>query len=319
MLPPCFRIFVLLWTFIGVVHAVQVTIPISVVNVTVGQAAILPCTYTLSESSTRNLITQWDFIEAVSQDSVTVYAFQNGEGYSMGRFKNRVTASNTTGNVTITISNMQPQDTGVYKCDVTNFPETPGLGQVQLIVQVAPSTPHCSIQGNIVTGHAVKLVCLSEQGMPRPVYTWNRLVNGNLKPIVGGQQQNGVLIIGNMSKFEDGYYQCMASNSLGNATCELDLHTGGEAGIIVAGIIGAVLLAAIIFGVIWFLIAKKKKEKKQSKISELQTISGSGGQPAAEEPARQNLMVAEPPETREYEDMPENVAAANREVEDPAV
>lgn len=40
-------------------------------------------------------------------------------------------------------------------------------------------------------------------------------------------QQNGVLILGNMSKFEEGYYHCTASNNLGNATCELDLHTGG--------------------------------------------------------------------------------------------
>ncbi|XP_073497211.1 V-set and immunoglobulin domain-containing protein 1 [Phyllobates terribilis] len=319
MLPPFLRIFVLLWTLIGAVRGVQVTIPNSVVNITVGQTAILPCTYTLSESSTRNLIVQWDFIDAHSQDGVTVYAIQNGQVYSMGRFQNRVTGSNTTGNATIIISNMQPEDTGVYKCDVTNFPEPDGQGQVQLIVQVAPSTPHCSIQGNIVTGHAVRLACLSEQGMPRPVYTWNRVVNGNLKPVIGGQQQNGVLIIGNMSKLEDGYYQCTASNYLGNVTCQLDLHTGGEAGIIVAGIIAAVLLATIISAVTWFLIAKKKNKKKQAKISELQTMSSAGGKTAAEEPAREHLVVSEPPETRVYQDMPENAAAANGEVEDPAV
>ncbi|XP_069603250.1 V-set and immunoglobulin domain-containing protein 1 [Ranitomeya imitator] len=319
MLPPFLSIFALLWTFIGVVRGVQVTVPNSVVNITAGQTAILPCTYTLSESNTRNLLAQWDFIEAHSQNGVPVYAFQNGQAYPMGRFQNRVTGANTTGNLTITISNMQPEDTGVYKCYVTNFPEPDGQGQVQLIVQVAPSTPHCSIQGNIVTGHAVKLACLSEQGMPRPVYTWNRVVNGNLKPIIAGQQQNGVLIIGNMSKLEDGYYQCTASNYLGNVTCQLDLHTGGEAGIIVAGIIGAVLLAIIISAVIWFLIAKKKNKKKQSKISELQTMSSAGRKTAAEEPARENLMVSEPPATREYQDIPEHVASASGEVEDPAV
>lgn len=64
-----------------------------------------------------------------------VYAYQNGESYAMGRFLNRVTASNTTGNATITISNMQPQDTGIYKCEVSNFPDPLGQAQVQLIVQ----------------------------------------------------------------------------------------------------------------------------------------------------------------------------------------
>lgn len=295
-----------------------VTVPYAVVNVTVGKSATLPCTYVLSEPNTRNLVVQWDFVEAHSQQTVSVYAYQNGQSYEMGRFLNRVTASNTTGNATITISNMQPQDTGIYKCEVSNFPDPLGQAQVQLIVQVAPSTPHCGIQGHIVAGHAVKLVCLSEQGMPRPTYSWNKVVNGNLKPI-NVVQQNGVLILGNMSKFEEGYYHCTASNNLGNATCELDLHTGGAAGIIVGGIIGAVLLAAIIFVVIWFLIAKKKNKKKHLKSSELKTMSTTTGQSAAEEPARQNLVVSEPPETSVYQDVPENVAAANGEVEDPAV
>ncbi|XP_056395998.1 V-set and immunoglobulin domain-containing protein 1 [Hyla sarda] len=318
MFPRFLRIFGLLWSFIGAIHCVSVTIPNPVVNVTVGQTATIACTYTLTEASARNLVVQWDFVEAHSQQAVTVYAYQNGKSWSMGRFANRVTASNATGNATITISNMQPQDTGIYKCDITNFPEPQGSGQVQLIVQVAPSTPHCSIQGHIVVGHAVHLACLSEQGMPRPVYTWYRVENGNLKT-VNAAQQNGVLTLGNMTKFEDGYYRCTASNSLGNATCELDLHTGGEAGIIVAGIIGAVLLAVIICGVIWFLVVKKKSKKKQLKSSELKTMSAPAGQNAAEEPARQNLVVSEPPEINEYQDVPENVAAANGEVEDPAV
>ncbi|XP_044162566.1 V-set and immunoglobulin domain-containing protein 1 [Bufo gargarizans] len=318
MIPPFLRTFVLLGSFIGVVHCVQVTVPKSVVNVTVGQSATLPCTYTLADPNTRNLVVQWDFVEAHSQKTVSVYAYQNGQPYSMGRFQNRVTFSNTTGNATITISNMQPQDTGVYRCEVSNFPDPLGEGQIQLIVQVAPSTPHCSIQGNIVTGHSVKLVCYSEQGMPRPDYIWQRVTNGIVKPIIMAQQ-NGVLTIGNMSKFEDGYYHCTASNSLGNTTCELDLHTGGAAGVIVGGIIGAVLLATIICVVIWFLVVKKKHKKKQLKSSELKPVSSTTGQSAAEEPARQNLVVSEPPETREYQDVPENVAAGKGEVEDPAV
>ncbi|KAM3911066.1 V-set and immunoglobulin domain-containing protein 1 [Leptodactylus fuscus] len=318
MLPPFLRIFILLWSFIGVARCVQVTIPYPVVNVTVGNTATLPCTYTLTETNARNLMIEWQLIEAYSHQTTPVFAYQNGQPYPMGRFENRVRSSNSTGNATITITNMQPQDSGFYSCQVSNFPENPGQGQVQLIVQVAPSTPHCSIRGNIVTGHSVNLSCFSEQGMPRPVYRWQKVVNGIVKPI-NAAQQSGLLIIGNMSKFEDGYYECTASNNLGNASCHLDLHTGGEAGIIVGGIIGAVLLATIICVVIWFLIAKKNHKKKQLKSSELKTMPSGAGQSAAEEPARQTLMVSEPPETREYQDAAENAAPANGEVEDPAV
>ncbi|XP_075042118.1 V-set and immunoglobulin domain-containing protein 1 [Mixophyes fleayi] len=322
MLSSLLRVLPLVWSLTGFIHCVQVTLPNPAINVTAGQSATLYCTYTLSESNTKNLLIQWKFLQPHSHDPVPVYFLQNGQSYTEGRFKNRVTASNATGNATITISNMQPQDTGFYICEVSNLPDPSGQAQLQLIVQVAPSTPNCNIEGNIASEHVFKLSCKSNEGNPRPVYTWSRILNGVSKPL-NLEQGNGLVTIGNMTKFEDGYYQCTASNFLGNATCQVDLHTGGEAGIIVGGIIGAVLLATIIFVIIWFVIAKRKNKKHISN-SEMKTISSSGGQsyPAqgeAEEPARQNLVVSEPPETKEYRDQPDNVTAANGEVEDPAV
>ncbi|KAM9324046.1 V-set and immunoglobulin domain-containing protein 1-like [Gastrophryne carolinensis] len=243
-----------------------------------------------------------------------VYAYQNGVSFIEGRFKNRVTVYNSTNNATITISNMQPQDTGFYTCSVSNIPESEMQGQIHVIVQVPPSTPHCSIEGNMAVGQQVKLTCLSGQGMPLPVYTWSRIKSGVVSQ-VNVAQANGVMIIGNLTKFEDGYYRCTASNSLGNASCELDLHTGGEAGVIVGGLIGAVLLATIIIVVIWFLVVKKKH--KAHKVTEMKTMSSPSGantaQAEAEEHAKQNLVVSESPEVREYRDQPEHAAA------DPAV
>ncbi|KAG9478485.1 hypothetical protein GDO78_013497, partial [Eleutherodactylus coqui] len=198
-----------------------------------------------------------------------VYGFQNNKEYINARYQNRVTVYNTTGNATLTIANMQPQDTGIYTCTVSNYPENPAIGHIQLIVQVPPSTPHCSIQGNVAIEHAVKLICISEEGVPRPQYTWHKVVNGNLKQVnTSKAQQNGLLVIGNMTKFEDGYYQCTASNSLGSGTCQLDLNTGGDAGIIVAAIIAAILLAVIIGVIVWIVIARKKSKEEHLKSSE---------------------------------------------------
>ncbi|KAM5146874.1 V-set and immunoglobulin domain-containing protein 1 isoform 2-T2 [Mantella aurantiaca] len=248
-----------------------------------------------------------------------VYYFQNGQPFTVGRFKDRVTGYNITGNASITISNLQPQDTGFYSCEVSNLPDPIGMGHIQVIVQVPPSSPHCSIDGHMTIGHSVTLLCISKQGMPQPVYTWNRVVNDVLLP-VNVEQSGGVLVIGNMTKFEDGYYRCTASNSLGNATCELDLHTGGEAGIIVAGIIGAVLLATIIFVIIWFVVAKRKNKAKKTATEMKSMPSPAGGNTAqaeAEAQAKQNLVVSENPEVREYSDQPEY--ANPGEAENPAV
>lgn len=33
----------------------------------------------------------------------------------------------------------------------------------------------------------------------------------------------GILYIGNLTTFETGHYRCIASNIMGNSTCELDL------------------------------------------------------------------------------------------------
>uniref|UniRef100_A0A8C5WIU8 V-set and immunoglobulin domain-containing protein 1 n=1 Tax=Leptobrachium leishanense TaxID=445787 RepID=A0A8C5WIU8_9ANUR len=292
----------------------QVTMPVRAVNATVGQNVTLQCTYSPAESITDNLVIQWSVVEATSQHTnyvSTVYYFQNGKPHSSGRFVNRVIGTNTPGNASITIFNLEPQDTGTYTCEVMNSPSPLSNGIVHLTVQVAPSTPHCTMRGAMETGHYLSLYCLSEVGMPLPTYTWNRVVNGELKPIPAQiNQQSAILIIGNMSKFDDGYYRCTASNNLGNASCELDLHTGG-------GIIGAVLVAAIIFAIVWFLIVKKKS-KKQTPAKEVKTLRMTvPGE--THEPARENLVSSEPTETIEFHDHAGNVAAANGEMENPSM
>ncbi|XP_063288198.1 V-set and immunoglobulin domain-containing protein 1 [Pelobates fuscus] len=322
------KVFVLIWSFtvVGLVSSVTVTIQNPAINVTVGENVTLYCTYTPAGTITPNLFIQWSVTEAASQETNYVYYFLNGKPNTAGRYVNRVTAANTPGNASITISNLQPADTGLYTCEVTDPPSGPSQGTVRLTVMVAPSAPHCSMRGPMETGHYLSLYCYSEEGMPRPTYTWKRVKNGELTPIpVQTNQKKGILIIGNLTTFDDGYYRCTASNSLGNATCELDLHTGGEAGIIVGGIIGAVLLAAIIFAVIFFLVTKKKKNKKQlPAASEMKAVPSAEPHAyqavpnVARDPASENLVESEPSGTIEFHDHAGNVASANGEMENPS-
>ncbi|CAH2315423.1 V-set and immunoglobulin domain-containing 1 [Pelobates cultripes] len=321
------KIFVLIWSFtvVGLVSSATVTIQNPAINVTVGENVTLYCTYTPAGTISSSLYIQWRVTEAASQETNYVYYFLNGKPYSAGRYVNRVIGANTPGNASITISNLQPEDTGLYTCEVTDPPAGPSQGTVQMTVMAAPSTPHCSMRGPMETGHYLSLYCYSEEGMPRPTYTWNRVKNGELTPIpVQTNQKKGILIIGNLTAFDDGYYRCTARNSLGNATCELDLHTGGEAGIIVGGIIGAVLLAAIIFAVIFFLVTKKKNKKQLPAASEMKAVPSAESHTyqavpnVARDPASENLVESEPSGTIEFHDHAGNVASANGEMENPS-
>ncbi|NP_001079275.1 V-set and immunoglobulin domain-containing protein 1 precursor [Xenopus laevis] len=299
-------------------HCVQVTIQNPIINVTSGQNATLYCTYILNNQNKNNLVIQWNIFQAKSQNQETVFFYQNGQSLSGPSYKNRVTAAMSPGNATITISNMQSQDTGIYTCEVLNLPESSGQGKILLTVLVPPSVPHCSIRGAVETGHFISLLCYSEEGMPRPIYSWNRVENGLLKSTPSQMnQQKGSLIIGNLTDFEEGYYRCTASNNLGNATCELNLHTGGEGGVIAAAVIGGLLAAAIIIAIVWFLVVKRKQKKQLPPTKEMKTggnqymaVSGE-----ANEPPKENLGASEPTETIQFHDHAEN--AANGETEEP--
>lgn len=49
-----------------------------------------------------------------------------------------------------------------------------------------PSTPYCSVHGDMESGHLVTLTCHSERGSPTPTYTWTRLDKAKTRrPVLG--------------------------------------------------------------------------------------------------------------------------------------
>ncbi|CAM4602775.1 V-set and immunoglobulin domain-containing protein 1 isoform X2 [Lepidochelys kempii] len=298
----------------GHISSVTVTAPQSMVNVSVGGNATLLCTYTTT-GSVDSLFIQWSFysakekqpqthslcrkIQSMDEKSVNhcqktvyvtdargrcswkhqIYYFQNGQAYEYGEFKNRINGTTNQGNASITISNMQPSDTGFYTCEVFNPQDSNGRNQksVAVSVLVKPSQPHCSLRGTPETGHLVSLSCYSEEGMPAPTYQWYRVLGETLKPMT--EQLNtktGLFIIGNLTTFETGYYRCTASNSLGNSSCEVDLSAAhSEGGLIAGALIGAILGAVVICIIVWFLTKREKKKETKEKAanSEMQPMS----------------------------------------------
>ncbi|XP_029786136.1 V-set and immunoglobulin domain-containing protein 1 [Suricata suricatta] len=260
------KVFLILSCLAGQGSTVQVTIPDSIVNVTVGSDVTLVCTYTSTVVSRDKLSIQWSFFHKKDLPPTSIYYSEGGQATAIGRFKGRIVGSNDPDNASITISHMQPADSGVYVCDVNNPPDFVGKNQgiLKVNVLVKPSKPLCSIQGLPETGHPVSLSCLSVFGTPSPVYYWYKVEGGALVPAKENfNPATGTLVIGNLTNFEQGYYLCTAVNNLGNSSCEIDLTTSHpEVGIIVGALVGTLLGAAIITSIVYFAMSKRKAKAK---------------------------------------------------------
>ncbi|KAM7045029.1 V-set and immunoglobulin domain-containing protein 1 isoform 1-T1 [Molossus nigricans] len=299
------KVFLILNSLAGQVILVQVTIPNRVVNVTVGSNVTLVCTYTSTVTSRDDLSIQWSLhnnkesqpithspclnTEGMEKKAVSqclkmayarddrgrcswtsqIYYSEGGQAASIGRFKDRIVVSNEPDNASITIFHMQPEDSGTYTCDVNNPPDFDGNNQgiITVDVLVKPSKPFCSIQGIAETGRPISLSCHSMLGTPSPVYYWYKLEGRDIIPVENNvNPANGTLVIGNLTNFEQGYYQCIAINILGNSSCELDLTVSHpEVGIIVGSLLGTLVGAAIITSAVCFAKSKSKAKGKERK------------------------------------------------------
>ncbi|NXL88323.1 VSIG1 protein, partial [Alectura lathami] len=268
------KILPILATLADHTSGIVVTVPEKTVNVRTGGNATLLCTYTSSQPL-GNFFIQWSFYSAKESQLHTIYYYTEGQSYSYGNFKNRITAAADPGNASITISNMQPSDTGSYTCEVFSPQNDGGQSQKSVIVNVLvkPSKPFCKIEGTPEKGHLIYLLCKCEEGLPHPTYHWYKVDDNTLTPVTEQFNPNtGILYIGNLTTFETGYYRCIASNIMGNSTCELDLTSMHSDGNVVAGaLIGAILAAVIICAVVWVLTKKAKKKKSSS--NEMQVMA----------------------------------------------
>ncbi|XP_066212720.1 V-set and immunoglobulin domain-containing protein 1 [Saccopteryx leptura] len=277
------KAFLILNCLIGQVNVVQVTIPNTVLNVTIGSNATLVCIYTSTVTSRDKLSIQWSFTHKKEARPITIYYSEGGQAASIGQFKDRIRVSNEPDNASITISNMQPADSGTYTCDVNNPPDFEGNNQGILIVSVLvkPSKPFCSIQGTPETGQPISLSCLSTLGTPSPLYYWYKLEGRDIIPVKESfNPATGTLVFRNLSSFEQGYYQCTAINILGNSSCEIDLTVSHpEVGIIVGAFVGTLVGVVIITSAVCFTrnrVKAKGKKRNSKTVIELEPMTKRG-------------------------------------------
>ncbi|XP_070700027.1 V-set and immunoglobulin domain-containing protein 1-like isoform X1 [Pempheris klunzingeri] len=280
------RLLVLI-SIIGCAELITVSTPQKYVNVTLGGSVLLQCTF-LTKDETTSLTVQWDFVSSSSMAPQQVYYYQSGKDVITSSYEGRLqppSSPATSRNASILISNMQTSDSGVYTCQVHNFPDVDGQSEVNIIVNVLerPSAPYCSVHGDVESGHLVTLTCHSEHGSPAPTYSWIRLDQTKTRrPILGRSEhltKTGILEIRNISQFEFGEYQCNASNAVGFSTCTVELSPEVGDGVIAGAVIGALLGCLLIILVVWFIAHTVKKHRyKAVKVSEANEMKRSSPQ-----------------------------------------
>uniref|UniRef100_A0A3B3Z3W8 Ig-like domain-containing protein n=1 Tax=Poecilia mexicana TaxID=48701 RepID=A0A3B3Z3W8_9TELE len=259
------------------VRALEVTVSQSSIQVARGQTAILPCSFTTSAALT-NLNIIWMVIplsNANLPEQVIIY--QNGQVFTLpNHLKGRVgfVATMPSTSASIFINNTQLSDTGTYQCLVNNFPDGGGrnIGVIGLTVLVPPSVPACRIQGTLDVGSDIMLFCSSEEGIPTPSYSWEKLDALPKLPHNAMQDQmQGTVTLRNISTSTSGFYQCTSSNAIGKSTCVLNLEVvapqpqsvGLIAGTIATGILAVIICSLLVVVTLFYWKNKNRYEEEE--------------------------------------------------------
>ncbi|XP_051901487.1 CD276 antigen-like isoform X2 [Pristis pectinata] len=151
-----------------------------------GEHAFLLCRYNKEEGfSLRDNYFSWQL------GKMMVYLFEGGKSKEKdidGEYKGRVTTIGTVerGNLSLQITNVTPNDEGVYTCHIfTKVPEQTKTDECSIRLQVTAnySTPSIvgPLSGDASPGDVVNLTCLSSGGYPQPVVNWT---DGESRPLV---------------------------------------------------------------------------------------------------------------------------------------
>ncbi|KAK6467902.1 junctional adhesion molecule A-like [Huso huso] len=170
------------------------------------------------------------------------------------------------------------KDNGVYTCEVTS---NGGYAEkkIQLIVQVPPSPPACSVPTSATTGSQVTLTCSDKDASPKPNYQWFRNkvpVPNSPKQIAAFQNSSytfdpstGTLTFQPVAKIDSGEYYCQAQNGIGQpSSCGAVRMEVGDVN--VGGIVAAVIIVALTIAVIglalWYANRKGYLPSKKPKV-----------------------------------------------------
>ncbi|CAK6439785.1 unnamed protein product [Pipistrellus nathusii] len=176
----------------------------------------------------------------------------------------------------INLMNLQVADTATYECRVKKT--TMATRKVIVTVQARPAVPMCWSEGHMAYGNDVVLKCFASGGTPPLSYKWAK-ISGQTHPYRAGSYHsqhtfqselsyqesfhssinqgvfNGDLVLKDISKEDDGLYQCTVANHVGYSVCVVEMKGSDSrrAGMIVGAVLGSLLLLGCLLLAIWAL------------------------------------------------------------------
>uniref|UniRef100_A0A672U073 Glycoprotein A33 n=1 Tax=Strigops habroptila TaxID=2489341 RepID=A0A672U073_STRHB len=150
-------------------------------------------------------------------------------------------------------------DNGTYACSVRLRNDPPRqTATLSLFVLVAPSKPECKILGTAEYGQTINLTCNSEEGSPKPSYTWQSFDVQN-EPL-----QRQVITLTNISADTSGFYICTSTNIAGKEFCNMTVSVMPPSMNIAlyAGIIGGAVAAIIVISILVYCCCCRTQKEK---------------------------------------------------------
>ncbi|XP_072369774.1 cell surface A33 antigen-like [Scyliorhinus torazame] len=251
-----------LFSVLTAVNAIKVVTPQKKIEVARGAKLPLPCQYSSNVAERTGFNVEWYKRPEPGQKTdgmidVIMY-FYGGILKSGDQYVDRV---NFTGDVekddcSILIYKSRMTDSGFYDVEVRNPFDLDGDRDagIDVVVLVPPSKPICTIEGKAELGQDVKLTCHSEEGSPKPTYTWESFnIQNQIRqmPVKSSVEPDG-LSLKNLTAATSGYFLCTARNKIQSAVCNITLavtYPSMDIGFY-GGIIGGIIAALIILGII---------------------------------------------------------------------
>ncbi|XP_047561017.1 V-set and immunoglobulin domain-containing protein 8 isoform X1 [Lutra lutra] len=179
----------------------------------------------------------------------------------------------------INLMNLQVSDTATYECRVKKT--TMASRKVIVTVQARPAVPMCWSEGHMTRGNDVVLKCFANGGTPPLSYKWAK-ISGHTRPYRAGSYHsqhsfhselsyqesfhsslnqvsglnNGDLLLKDISREDDGLYQCTVANHVGYSVCvvEVKVSDSRRVGMIIGAVLGSLLMLGCLLVGIWGLI-----------------------------------------------------------------
>ncbi|XP_068577399.1 CXADR-like membrane protein [Cebidichthys violaceus] len=233
----------------------------------VGDNATLPCHHQFSVGDDTTLDIEWLFLKPTNKQRVVITYFA---GRVFNPNDNRVAFAGEylKGDASLLISDLSLTDSGEYSCKAKTGAQY-HWSTINLIVLVKPSKPRCWMEGKLLEGSDVKMICKSADGSDPIHYKWERVLDkgkyaGKLPPLALIDLKNPESVtLKNLTKDSTGVYKCTASNDVGVGSCtvEVKMHYIRGIGVVAGAVVGVSFGVVLIILIIWLVFRKKEMKK----------------------------------------------------------